>query len=114
MDVRISLILAAAALLVGGASGCPAPPQDSRFPTRPEGCEVQVFHGPPGVMSDNIGPVMATCGEDIKDEDCLRTLKDQTCKLGGDIVWGVDDVPVMSLGKKKLAGRAAHSKTGSK
>ncbi len=61
-------------------------------------------------MSDNIGPVTATCAEDIKDDDCLRTLKDQACKLGGDIVWGVDDVPSRALGKKKVAGRAAHTK----
>ncbi len=113
MNVRISLLIVAAAL-PSGIAACPAPPQGGRYPARPEGCEVQVFHGSPSVMTENIGPVMATCGDDIKDDDCLRTLKDQACKLGGDIVWGVDDVPAMSLGKKKLAGRAAHSKTAGK
>lgn len=60
--------------------------------------------------TENIGPVSATCGADTKDDDCLRTLKDETCKLGGDVVWGVEDAPSMSLGKKKLSGRAAHTK----
>jgi hypothetical protein len=30
--------------------------------------------------------VSAVCGDDIADEKCLRELKDQTCKLGGDVV----------------------------
>ncbi len=94
------------------ASGCPAPEKDSRFPAQPEGCDVKVFPESPPMPTDNIGPVMATCGADISNDDCLRTLKDQACKLGGDVVWGVSDVPSMSLGKKKLAGRAAHTKTG--
>ena len=93
-------------------AGCAAPPQDSRFPTRAEGCDVAVFPESPSMPTDNIGPVMATCGLDVSNDDCLRTLKDQTCKLGGDVVWGVADVPSQSQGKKKLAGRAAHTKTG--
>jgi len=61
--------------------------------------------------TDNIGSVTAICGEDIGDEACFRTLKDETCKLGGDVVWGVAEKPSVSLGKKKLAGRAAHTKS---
>ena len=75
---------------------------------------MKVFPEAPPVMTDNIGPVMATCGDDVKDDDCMRTLKDQACKLGGDIVWGVSDVPAKVHGKKQLAGRAAHSKTAGK
>ena len=94
-------------------AGCPAAPdKDARFPARAEGCEVAVFPETPSMPTDNIGPVMATCGQDISNDDCLRTLKDQACKLGGDVVWGVADVPSQSQGKKKLAGRAAHTKTG--
>ena len=64
---------------------------------------------PPGVMSDNIGPVTATCSTDVSDEDCLRTLKDQVCKLGGDLAWGVSPTPESVNGKKRFAGRAAHT-----
>lgn len=106
-------LLAPAALVVLTVTGCPAAPEkDARFPARAEGCEVQVFPESPSMPTENIGPVMATCGQDVSNDDCLRTLKDQTCKLGGDVVWGVADVPSQSQNKKKLAGRAAHTKTG--
>lgn len=105
-----SLVLLLAAVF---AAACGAPPdKDARYPAQPEGCEVKVFPESPPMPTDNIGPVNATCGADISNDDCLRTLKDQACKLGGDVVWGVSDTPSMSLGKKKLSGRAAHTKTG--
>ena len=75
---------------------------------------MKVFPEAPPVVTDNIGPVTARCGADVKDEDCMRTLKDQACKLGGDVVWGVSDVPSKGTGKKQLAGRAAHTKAAAK
>jgi hypothetical protein len=99
-------------LLVTGAAACGGPEKPSKYPKRPEGCEIQVFPASPAVPTDNIGPVTAICGDDISNDACLRELKDQACKLGGDVVWGVSDQPSVSLGKKKLAGRAAHTKTG--
>lgn len=105
--------LAASVVVMLSMTGCPAAPEkDARFPARAEGCDVKVFPESPSMPTDNIGPVMATCGQDVSNDDCLRTLKDQACKLGGDVVWGVSDVPSSSQGKKKLAGRAAHTKTG--
>lgn len=105
--------LASLASLVLTMTGCPAAPdKDARFPARKEGCDVAVFPESPSMPTDNIGPVTAICGADVSNDDCLRTLKDETCKLGGDVVWGVADTPSLSLGKKKLAGRAAHTKTG--
>ena len=72
---------------------------------------MKVFPETPPMPTDNIGPVLATCGADVSNADCMRTLKDEACKLGGDVVWGTDEVPSMSLGKKKLAGRAAHTRS---
>ena len=89
--------------------GCGGPAKDSKFPPRPEGCDVKVYPETPPMMTENIGTVSAVCGDDVKDEDCLRTLKDETCKLGGDVVWGVADKPEMKGGKKRLSGRAAHA-----
>lgn len=71
---------------------------------------MQIFHDTPTMATDNIGPVSASCDETVSDDDCLRTLKDEACKLGGDLVWGVSPAPKMEYGKKKLAGRAAHTK----
>jgi hypothetical protein len=91
--------------------GCGAKTETpSKYPAREPGCEVRVFPEAPSYATDNIGPVNASCDETISDADCLRTLKDQACKLGGDTVWGVNDPPTMKDGKKRLSGRAAHQK----
>jgi hypothetical protein len=45
----------------------------------------------------------------VSDADCLRTLKDQVCKLGGDVVWGVTDKPDTFGDKNVWDGRAAHT-----
>ena len=106
-----SIVLLAFALSYGCSS---KPDKNATYPERPEGCDVQVFPSTPAMPTDNIGPVNAICGEDISDADCLRTLKDQACKLGGDVVWGVENAPSVSLGKKRWSGRAAHTKTSGK
>ncbi len=64
---------------------------------------------PPG-PTDNIGPVSASCSDITSDADCMRELKDQACKLGADVVWGVSPNPTQEAGKKKFFGRAAHTK----
>ncbi len=97
----------AALALVACANG-----GDARFPKRPVGCEVKLFHGSPDVPTENIGPVRARCAEEIPETDCLRSLMDTVCDLGGDIVWGVDE-PTHADGKVRWSGRAAHSKAPS-
>ena len=101
------------ALLVALLAGCPSPPaQPSQYPPRPEGCYITIFTTIPPMQTDNIGPVSATCAENVTDADCLRTLKDQACKLGADVIWGIDEGN--KLGKKYLSGRSAHTKAGAK
>ena len=89
---------------------CGGDERPSRYPPREPGCAVEIFYGAPTSRTVNIGPVSASCTEDVSDQDCLRTLKDQVCKLGGDVVWGVDEKPKMDLGRKKWSGRAAHTR----
>lgn len=90
---------------------CPSPPeQPAKYPPLKEGCEVRTFPERPSYNVDNIGPVTSTCDESVSDSDCLRTLMDQACKLGGDTIWGVADKPELKNGKKWYAGRAAHQK----
>jgi hypothetical protein len=83
---------------------------DKNWAPRAEGCDVKVYRDAPSSPAENIGPVDAVCGLDVSDADCLRQLEDETCKLGGDVVWGVGD-PVVSGVKKRLSGRAAHTKS---
>lgn len=109
--IPVPAFLGLAAALSGAVAACGAAAAPTGpHPPRAEGCEVTVSEEPPSVATDNIGTVNATCGDDVSDADCLRTLKDQACKLGADVVWGVSPTPKMELGKKKLSGRAAHSK----
>ena len=96
--------------LVGGCGGGKSGEPASRFPAREEGCNVELDHDAPMRPTVNIGPVSANCDETVAEADCLRTLKDQACKLGGDIVWGVPMEPVRKNGHQQWSGRAAHTK----
>jgi hypothetical protein len=83
--------------------------RDLRYPKRPDGCEVTLYHETPIVPTENIGPVNAECSEDIAADDCLRTFKNVVCGMGGDVVWGVDE-PERRDGTVFYRGRAAHTK----
>lgn len=88
----------------GGSRG------SSKYPAQPEGCEVVIFQGPPTMATDNIGPVRAVCDDQIPEAECLRELKDQACKLGANVIWGVPPGPSFEDRKQLLSGRAAHTK----
>jgi hypothetical protein len=85
---------------------------DSRYPPRPAGCDVKLFHTRvEGMAYDDIGHVDAICGTDISVDDCLVELKNQACKLGGDIVYDVPDEPKKPTPDKvRFTGRVAHSR----
>ena len=100
------LLLAVAALLCA----CGTKPVDPRYPVRPAGCEVKLFHGPPTMPTDNLGTVMARCSTDVTDALCIRQLQDEACKLGADVVWGVPDQATLDVGKNLWVARAAHTK----
>jgi hypothetical protein len=108
--IEAGAILALSAVAVGVACGGGAT-TDARYPKRPEGCDVKIFHETPDVPTDNLGPVQARCAEEFTEEQCLRTLKDAVCGLGGDVAWGVNDAPEKADGKNRWFGRAAHTKT---
>jgi hypothetical protein len=102
-----------ALLFIAVLAACGGGPKtDSRYPARPEGCDVKVFHGKvAGITYDDIGHVDAICGNDLGPEECLKELKNQTCKLGGDIVYDVPDEPLKpSPDKLRYTGRVAHTR----
>jgi len=94
------------------ALACGGPQTDAKYPAREAGCEVTLLKGdalPPS--SENIGTASAVCSlETTSDADCLRELKDQACRLGGDIVWGVPEKPAVVDGKNRYTGRVAHTR----
>jgi len=76
---------------------------------REAGCPVQVFPDAPTVRTENIGPVVALCDQDDTRDVCLRELEDQTCQLGGDVLWQVEG-PAPEGNKQRMSGRAAHTR----
>jgi hypothetical protein len=111
VDLSTFLLSGAAVGAVLLVAGCDSPQPPAKYPERQPGCEIQIFSQSPNYQTDNIGPVQATCDELVSDAECMRTLKDQACKLGADTVWGVTDNPTKEAGgKKKFLGRAAHQK----
>ncbi|HMI83868.1 MAG TPA: hypothetical protein VK550_07220 [Polyangiaceae bacterium] len=104
---RSMLVIAVLASCGGSAK------TDARYPPRPEGCDVKVFRGKvAGITYDDIGHVDSICGSDLGPEACLAELKNQTCKLGGDIVYDVPDEPNQpSPDKISYTGRVAHTRT---
>ena len=85
---------------------------DPHYPPRPEGCDVKVFHGKvAGIVYDDIGHVDSICGNDLGRDQCIVELKNQTCKLGGDIVYDVPDEPLKPApDKMRYTGRVAHTR----
>jgi hypothetical protein len=109
ITARLAVLAVCAIAACGGASKT-----DPRYPPRPEGCDVKVFRGKvAGITYDDIGHVDSICGADVGPEACLVELKNQTCKLGGDLVYDVPDEPDKPAPDKiKYTGRAAHTRMG--
>lgn len=80
--------------LLGLAVGCSTTPPP-KLPPRPAGCEVTVYRGgvPQGVTMRRLGEVVSSCGKNDADSDCIRSLQDEVCKLGGNLVYDVPDKP---------------------
>jgi hypothetical protein len=106
--MRLGFAVAGLSVLAacGGAGG----PASTKFPPQPPGCAVSVFPEVPDAPTENIGTVSASCNDVVSDAECLATLKDEVCKLGGNVVWGVPNGPKMDLGRKTFSGRAARTK----
>jgi len=110
MNQASTLVVIAVLASCGGG-----PKTDPRYPPRPDGCDVKVFRGRvAGITYDDIGRVDSICGTDLGPEECLKELKKQTCKLGGDIVYDVPDEPLTpSPDKIRYTGRVAHTRAAS-
>ena len=71
---------------------------------------MKIFESTPPMATDNLGTVRARCAQDVSHDDCRRELEDQACRLGADVVWGVDDAPRVVDEKNEWSGRAAHTR----
>jgi len=73
---------------------------------------MKMFHGKvAGTAYDDIGRVDAICGNDLGLDACMTELKNQACKLGGDVIYDVPYEPEKpSPDKVRLTARVAHSR----
>jgi hypothetical protein len=66
-----------------------------RYPRRAPGCELAVYHTPvPGIPAwDDLGAAEAMCNINDSPGECLRILKAEACRMGGDIIYNVPRKP---------------------
>jgi hypothetical protein len=70
-------------------------------------CDAALFRGEPPVSVDVLGPISVTCEDSTSDEECLRLLELEACRIGGDVVFDVVEKSRLDSGKLRWEGRAA-------
>jgi len=103
-------IVACAVLALGCASsGAPS----TRYPRRPSGCDIAVsYTAVPDVAAwDDLGVAEATCHVGGAVAECLRLLKAEACRMGGDILYNVPRKPLRPRDQLlQLRGQVAHTR----
>lgn len=86
-----------------------------RYSPRPSNCDLAVFHTPvPGVpLWDDLGIAEAACHISGPETECLRALKAEACRMGGDIIYNLPRKPFRPQDQTMLyRGQVAHSRAG--
>ena len=78
-------------LVLLASFACAGGKNDRRYPRRPPGCALKVYHAPiPEVPAwDDIGPTEVSCYLDEGESVCLHRLRTEACRMGGDIIYNV-------------------------
>ena len=87
----------------------------ARYPRRPAGCELAVYHTPvPGVpVWDDLGVAEANCHISSTAVECIRMLKAEACRMGGDIIYNVPRKPFRPRDQVlQYRGQVAHTRAG--
>jgi hypothetical protein len=107
---RVPWLWLAVALSVTCAS---SNPNAAKYPPRRKGCNVRVFYSPvPEVKEwDDLGMASVDCYLDIGAVQCLARLRQEACRMGGDLLY---DVPKKALRPTdqgmSYRGHVAHTK----
>lgn len=109
---RIVLVIVASASAV--VCGCASSgTTNARYPRRPPGCELSVYHTTvPGVPAwDDLGVAEAVCNIGVPVAECLRMLRAEACRLGGDILYNVPRKPFRPRDQvMQFRGQVAHTR----
>ena len=84
--LRRVLFAFVAAWLLTACSGSSSAP---RYPRRPPGCALAIYHQLPAGAWDDIGLAEVDCYIDEGEIACLSRLRTAACKMGGDIIYNV-------------------------
>jgi hypothetical protein len=107
-------ILALPTLALALAINCATTnPNAAKYPPRPGGCKVRVFHTPaPDVKEwDDLGVAHVDCPLDVGSVQCLRKLQMDACRMGGDILYDVPKKPLRPTEQGMVyTGHVAHTK----
>jgi hypothetical protein len=109
--------LALALGLVGAASFSCAPhvTPSARYPQRAPGCDLTLYHtSVPGVaLWDDLGVAESACHISTPEAECMRALRAEACRMGGDIIYNVPRRPYRPQDQAVLyRGQVAHSRPG--
>jgi hypothetical protein len=111
---RPLLLLALPAFALALAMSCAtANPNAGKYPPRPGGCKIRVFHTPvPDVKEwDDLGVAHVDCPLDVGTLHCLRRLRMDACRMGGDILYDVPNKPLRPTEQGMVyTGHVAHTK----
>jgi len=90
----------------------PANPNAGKYPPRPRGCKMRVYHGLPDVKEwDDLGIAHVDCYLDVGAVQCLQRLKMEACRLGADILFDVPKKPLRPTDQGMVyTGHLAHTK----
>ena len=88
-------------------------PNAAKYPPRPGGCKVRVFHTPfPDVKEwDDLGIAHVDCSLDTGAVQCLKKLRIEACRMGGDLLYDVPKKPLRPTDQGMVyPGHVAHTK----
>jgi hypothetical protein len=88
-------------------------PNAAKYPPRPGSCKVRVFHtAAPEVKEwDDLGMAHVDCPLDVGSVQCLKRLRIEACRMGGDIIYDVPKKPQRPTEQGMVyAGHVAHTK----
>jgi hypothetical protein len=113
------LLLAILGALPAAPLGCASTSADQgrdvRYPRRGAGCELAIYHTPvPGVPAwDDLGVAEVACHISDPAAECLRRLRNESCRMGGDIIYNVPRQPLRPRDQVLVyRGQVAHTRAG--
>jgi hypothetical protein len=105
---------AVCSLVLAGCVGSEVSPLGkAKYAARPKGCAVTIFPSTtPDYAWTDIASAKARCHFTHGREACIEELREQTCKLGGDTIYGFTDgvvredtIVIATIAKKKRGAR---------